>query len=711
MRPRMRGRTAGRSAAALLAAGVLLASVPAGARSTSDKSAWVPVDRDTWYVGGGGDAFRTGFNPTESRPKFTSCAPTDDACHDSKGPWLEWVTKISDLPSGAWIEGSMLVDKGLVFVNGGATNSFLALDQDTGLPVWRFSPDPRVDGHSGNYPGSNAAVIANGRVFVTFSSGYVVGLDELTGRKLWSYRATDGYKDTDPDRVGTSAADAPATSPYRSESFLRNRSAFGPVHPGVDYPKPHGASSYCENTFIFMTLSGWVYGINATTGSLRWKTYADAEEFPGELVWPEFATGGVQKAPNKAAGMSTRRFEAVPGVGCLHGEVQVAGSDGHVRFLDPATGKTATAGADVGPEVTRVYGAENQCVDAGFNCDIAVGFADPTSGDYVLTTLDSRVLRIDWLTHNSEWLRDYNAPLPFESGGAFALPPIPETEDGLITQAVTGGPMAIDPESRYFYFANQDGHLYVASLPEEGAGDEEQGAACAPGATTIRPEGASPAAASPCLVARVGMNPNADRATEYSRKDKGGPWDYDQHALNGVVLGGDVLYVSTWDNTMNAWDVADPASPRKIWEHEIVWNDDYRYPPFGDTFDSPFADIDLKVFSGSAIVGGHLYFAANDGSVYSFNLHRRVKARRNLAILGSGTVPFLPEIEGKIGTYDRVWTPADWYKNQTGPAGYSLPRSAGMASAATLVLGAAAMWWYVRRRDDLMDAVEREAPR
>ncbi|MGH3858868.1 PQQ-binding-like beta-propeller repeat protein, partial [Actinokineospora sp.] len=293
------------------------------------QSKWTPNSATRWEVGGGGDDFRTGYNPTEKQPPFIGGGNL--GTDDSDGPWLEWVTKISDLPSGVWLEAGMAVVDGIVYVSGGATNSFIALDAKTGLPIWRFSPDQRTDGYTAAYPASNAPVVKNGVVYATFSSGYIYALNAKTGRKIWSYRASDGYK----------GPQHPENTVGRCAGGLCDRGTgdFDPVHPGVVYPKIHGATAYCDSKVFFMTLSGWVYGLNAKTGKLLWKKYADGPDFPGELTWWEYARGGPTSPANKSAGSGTRRFEAVPGVGCLNGEIQVAGSDGQVRFLSPSTGR------------------------------------------------------------------------------------------------------------------------------------------------------------------------------------------------------------------------------------------------------------------------------------------------------------------------------------------------------------------------------------
>ena len=706
----MRRRPAARMLIATTSLTLLVALLAPDALARS-QTRWKPTSATRWEVGAAGDDFGTGYNPTERQPRFIGGGrPATD---DADGPWLEWVTKISDLPSGVWLEGGLVVVDGILYVSGGATNSFLALDIETGLPVWRFAPDQRTDGATGAYPGSNAPVVKNGIVYVTFSNGWMYALNAKTGRKIWSYQAKDGYRGPPPEGIDDGRC--------AGEKCGRGDDDFDPIHPGVRYPKIHGATTFCESKVFFMTLSGWVYGLDGQTGRLLWKRYADAPEFPGELIWWEYPVGGALKEENKSAGSSTRRFEAVPGVACVNGEVQVAGSDGHLRYLDPATGKDSTQGADVGPEFDRTEdfggglqgpGVVNACAAAGWNCDIAIDLVVPPlgapgGGDYIVSTLDSRIIRLRWDTHEAVWKRVYSAPLPleFEVGeSSDFLLELPHGEQGFIAQAVVGGPMALDPDvagkgaDPILYAATQDGRVYVLALNRNG-----ENPPC------LRQEGAS--GFHPCLLARFGVQPNTEPETPYTRRGEGGPWDFNQHALSGLVLGGDVLYVPTWDNKITGLDVRDPANPKKVWEHEIKWDTTFAYPPFGNKEPKPYADIDGKIFSSPALLGGHLYLAANDGSIYSFNLHEPVKTVRNLVILGSGNVPFIPDWKDRLGAFDNVWTPADWYKNQVPPAGYRFPKAAGAAGAAALLLGNVVLLWWYARRDDYTIEISHEAQR
>jgi outer membrane protein assembly factor BamB len=682
---------------------VVLVALIAPEAVARSQSKWSPSTATRWTVGGGGDDFRTGYSPSEKQPPFIKGGHI--ASDDSDGPWLEWVTKISDLPSGVWPEAGMVAVDGIIYVSGASTNSFLALNAKTGLPVWRFSPDQRTDGATSAYPGSNAPVVKNGVAYVTFSNGWMYALNAKTGKKIWSYQAKEGYQGKPPP-----GADAGRCA---GGKCALGKTDFDPIHATVQYPKIHGATAFCDNKVFFMTLSGWAYGLDGKTGKLLWKRYADGPDFPGELTWWEYPVGGALAENNKSAGASTRRFEAVPGLACLNDEVQVAGSDGHLRFLNPRSGKADASRVEYDRKDSfgGTIGDVDFCQAAGWNCDIAVGLAVPPlgaagGGDYIVTTLDGRIIRLKWDTHAPTWRRTYNAPLPLELesplGDSFLLS-LAHGEHGFLTQAVVGGPMALDPDIKgkgadpILYAPDQDGRLYVLAInrPADGSG-------------CLRP---GDGAAGPCLLSRVGMQANTDPQTPYTRRGEGGPWDFNQHALSGATLGGNVLYVTTWDNRITGFDVRNPANPKKVWQHEIKWDTTFQYPPFGDTYKTPFADIDNKIFSSPALLDGHLYFAANDGRVYAFNLMKKVKTVKNLVILGSGVVPFVPKWKDKLGAFDRVWTPADWYKNQVPPSGYRLPKPAGVFGAATLLLGAVVLlWWYARRDDFDLEVVEKEVP-
>jgi len=679
------------SVCALATTLLVLTLQPAGAASS--KSAWEPNTSTFWGTGAGGDNYRTGYAPSEKRPPFFTGS---HGTNGSNGPWLQWQTKIADLPSGVFPGAAIAVAYGLVYVSGGSTNSFLALDENTGMPVWRFQPDNRSAGYTGQYPATNAPVVHDGIVYMSFSNGWVYALDARTGRKIWSAETDDFYKG--PQSVGGSL---PA-DPYSGGTIQNdpNRKIgtgpFDPIHPPVAYSKIHGVTSYCDGKIFIETLAGYMHGYDAKTGRALFKpVYVDNPNFPGELTWYEYPTGGALNKNNASNGSSTRRFEAVAGLGCVHHEILVLGSDGHLRWYDPNTGKKTDEYNRVENNIGGTGGQTDFCQSAGYNCDAAIGQADPVSGDYFVTTLDSRMIRITpgYEGHKRVWYRSYSAPLPFQVGNTLPLS-LPHTEVGFVTEAVVGSPSAEDVKRRVMYVPAQDGHIYALDISGHVGGG-------------VRPNDPM----GPTLLSVTGISLNTEPRTPYTPPNKGGPWDYNQQALAGLVLGGDVLYVPTWDNRITAYRADDPRNLQKIWTWQVTTDPNFQYPPFGDTFGNtyfaqndgqPFTDLDNKIFSTPALLNGHLFFAANDGSVYSFDLMHPEKTVRNLAILGQGLVPFIPKWTQPVGAFDRVWTPADWYKNQVAPAGYRLPKPAGVATATGFLWLSAALWWWMRRRDDIV---------
>src|SRR5947209_6144587 len=76
-----------------------------------------------------------------------------------------------------------------------------------------------------------------------------------------------------------------------------------------------------------------------------------------------------------------------------------------------------------GPSVPNTTGSTPSAAgprqSAGWNCDIAVGLALPPlgaagGGDYIVTTLDGRIIRLSRVNHDRTWKRIYSAPLPLE---------------------------------------------------------------------------------------------------------------------------------------------------------------------------------------------------------------------------------------------------------------------------------------------------------
>ncbi len=632
-----------------------------------------------WYVAAGGDRYRSGFNPEETAPYFVSGSPAVQ-------PNPEWVTKLSDFPSGNFLAGGIIVAEGKVIIGGGSTNSIVALDQETGLPVWRFQPDPRGsrflpgDGYTGAYPGLNHPWYDDGVLYATFSNATLYALDAGTGERIWRWEVPAAGS---PGEVTDHTLDPKIEWDYANPEHRRFplRAEVAPFT--GDYPKFHSGVNYCiENDRVVVdTLDARIFVIDAKTGQTQWHRYYGAPDWPGEFVWPELAQGGV--ARQLAHG--TRRYEARGGSGCTGGHILLPGEDGFLKVFDEDTGRFVGA-----------YDAFHSG-DLGFAYDIGGGLQDPKSGDLIINTLSNRMVRLSFPELRSRWRHT-------EDGGILSLcedradrstcEVIVTTEDGKqdgpLGSAVFGGIMALDYERRVIANANQDGHLYFwKDIDVTGQN---------PTLIAAIPAGRNPLAK---------RQPRADSISYYLPDDgKHGPWVHRTAALEAVVMGGGVAYYpATWEHAIYGVQYLSGGrildEPRVVFRYEVRWDDEFPYPPFGETEPAPIFDVDLLTMTAPALIDGHLYFAANDGNVYSFDLRNPVSdTQRNLAILGSGVAPFIPAWSDPRGSFDHVWTPADWYKNQVTPSdGWRLPTPGGMVPVG-LPVAALAVWarWRSRRR-------------
>lgn len=563
---------------------------------------------------------------------------------------LRWSTKLSDLPSGIYPISPILAVGGKVFVNGAATDSVIALDAKTGEVVWRFAPDPRTSGSIGAYPNPQEPWIENGILYTSSTNGFLYALDTKTGRKIWSFQVT-----------------------------------------GTEYNKPISKVEVCDGR-VFMDVLGGIpdkgqhnlYALDAKTGRKLWSTYAGAPGFPGNGFWPDLPTD-----PNNAQKLgqarSTRRFEARPGVSCVGNRVYFNAEDGVLRALEASSGKQVGA-----------YDVSHDG-DIGGQVDGAAGMRDPKTGHLIRNFLSNRMVRIDpvaleaacagqrtglstglctdrqneQLKVPASWRNIYGSCEPGQGNSCGALTDptrnavIPSynfsRNDGIIGGAVfsSGAAIADRPDGkRVLYSPNQDGYLYAIDFDNPKASNGPIWKApmgvipksLRDGADSLRPGGVDLYTANTptnCLKPAACQN---------------GPWEHRGSTVSGPAIAGGVVYnAGTFDHAMYGFDW---MTGTQVFRFEIKWDDKSQYPPFGDTKPARFIDIDDLIITTPAHDGANLYFAANNGVVYAFSTQETIsKPRRNLAILGSGVVPFIPKWKEALGTFDYVWTPqGDWYK-------------------------------------------------
>lgn len=572
---------------------------------------------------------------------------------------LRWSTKISDLPSGIYPMSPLLAYQGKVYVNGAGTDSVLALDAKTGEVVWRFQPDPRKSGSFGGYPNPNEPAISGGIYYTTATNGFLYALDANTGKKVWSFQVT-----------------------------------------GTDYNKAIAKVSVCSGK-VFMDVLGGIpdkgqhniYALDAKTGRKVWSTYAGSSSWPGDANWPDFPKNPTN-AQKLLQARSTRRFEAMPGVGCHRDRVHYFAEDGILRVLDASTGKQVGA-YDVA-----------HAGDIGGAVDGAAGIVDPASGDLLRNSLNNRMVRLkdesletacagqqtsplriglctnpldeDRKVHD-RWRNIYGscAPPGGEVCGALTDPTRREVignytdrrNDGIIGGATFSGGIGIGdwPNGRrVVYSPNHDGYLYAIDFEDPAANRGPLWRAplgsitpqLRDGSYSQRPGGQD------LYTGNDGAN------CSVASRCQNGPWEHRASNVAGPAIAGGVVYVpGSMDHAMYGFDM---VTGQQVFRFEISWDDQSQYPPFGDKKPSRFSDLDELIQSTPAADGSAVYFAANNGVVYAIDTQTNIsRPRKNLAILGSGVVPFIPRWQEALGAFDYVWTPsADWYN-----PGYTSPDS------------------------------------
>ena len=667
-------RTVAVSALTIAIAFLVLPAGPAGARD--------------WPVVGGGDKYRSGYNPAETAPYFVRGGAAIQ-------PKPEWITKISDLPSGVFIMGGTMVADGKVYVTGASTNTILALDQETGVPVWRFSPDARGskfmpgDGYTGAYTATNAPRWVNGVVYASFSNGVVYALNGDTGEKIWRWEVPGlgGPKEV-TDHTLPAHIEWDYFNPAHRATPLRREV---PPFTG-DYAKLHSVVDECDGRVHVETLDGRLFSIDARNGTTIWHRYAGAPDWPGEFNFPDNETGGL--TPN--LGRPTRRFEARPGPGCLGKYLFLPTEDGFVKLFEEKTGKFLGA-----YDFTHAG-------DLGFVHDSGAGLAIPPGGpgnrgdgpDLVVNSVNNRMVRINIPDMTPQWRHSEGdtgqLSLCVDRADRSTCGVIPTTQDamsdGPIGGGVFGGNLSVDLSLGVIANANQDGHLYM--WRDIDVAGEDPPLIPNPDGSGI---GTWTNAPNPLSI----PNPPKDSLSHYLPRDgKNGPWQYRTSVLSSSVMGGGVVYYNAaWEHAMYGIQYAEGGqildTPKLVFKYTLERDKDFKYPPFGDTYSEDIVDLDRLFMGSPALADGHLYTTSFDGQVYSFDLQNPVaRTQKNLALLGSGLVPFVPVWTQPNGTFDRVWTDADWYKNQVNPnSDYKLP-----AGLVPIGLPAAALAVWLRRR-------------
>ncbi|MEX2459389.1 MAG: PQQ-binding-like beta-propeller repeat protein [Actinomycetota bacterium] len=625
-----------------------------------------------WPVVGGGDGFRSGFNPDEKTPYFVRNGAA------ALQPKPKWITKISDLPSGVFIMGGTMVADGKVYVTGASTNTILALDQDTGLPVWRFSPDSRGsknlpgDGYTGAYTATNAPRWVNGVVYASFSNGTVYALDGDNGHKLWRWEVPDpgGPKEVTDHTLPADVEWNYFNPEHRANPLRREVAPFT-----GDYPKLHSVVDECHGRVHVETLDGRLFSIDARDGTTIWHRYAGAPDWPGEFNYPDNEVGGL--TPN--LGRPTRRFEARPGPGCLGQYLFLPTEDGFVKLFDEKTG--------------RFLGAYDffHAGDLGFVHDSGGGLAIPSNTtanqsdgiDLVVNSVNNRMVRINVPEMTPQWRHDEGdtgqLSLCVDRSDRATCSVLPTTfgatSDGPIGGGVFGGNLSVDYDAGVIANANQDGHLYMWTDVDVTGQDPP---------LIPNPDGSGIGTWTNAPNPQSIPNPPKDSLSHYLPRDgKNGPWESRTSVLSSSVMGGGVVYYNAaWEHAMYGIQYLDAAgeilpTPKLVFKYTLERDADFRYPPFGDTYPEDIVDLDRLFMGSPALADGHLYTTSFDGQVYAFDLQNPVaRTQKNLAILGSGLVPFVPKWTEPLGTFDRVWTDDEWYKNQdpiNGNPDYRLP--------------------------------------
>lgn len=235
---------------------------------------------------------------------------------------------------GSTSTGAPSYDGGLVYVTGGDQTGW-AIEADTGRVRWQMDGQGDVN----NVTGAPAPAVGDQHVVFSFGTGTVQGAFKQGGLRLWSTELlgrrtgvalasiTDVTGDPliagDTVYAGNHSGQIVAMSVHTGERlWSTEEGALGPLWPAGD-------------SVYFVTDRNQLARVDAANGQVIWKV-----ELPGYKP---------TRRPNK------RRDESFANMGPIiaGGRVVVAGSDGLVRFFDPANGAQTGSLQIAGGATTR----------------------------------------------------------------------------------------------------------------------------------------------------------------------------------------------------------------------------------------------------------------------------------------------------------------------------------------------------------------------
>ncbi len=174
-----------------------------------------------------------------------------------------WINKA--IPD--YVEGSLSVNNGRVFLGVGALNPalILALNESTGAQLWSYGTGIRTTV-------SGAPAEAYGNVYVGLDGNRFLALNQATGNLVWSFNTGGGINATTPAifsgivYFGTGAGIVYALNSTTGTTIWRYPAA-GTIGPVTSSP----ALSLGSNTLYVGSNDRYLYALSMTSGTLRWR--------------------------------------------------------------------------------------------------------------------------------------------------------------------------------------------------------------------------------------------------------------------------------------------------------------------------------------------------------------------------------------------------------------------------------------------------------